>query len=61
MQKERRQGKHEIRREPTEKVMEMLTRPYNDQRDGVIADPNGSYTGVCTPKNEVPVQDADDL
>lgn len=29
--------------------------------DGIIADPNGSYTGVPIDKNEYPVQDADDL
>lgn len=29
--------------------------------DGIIADPDGSYTGVPVDKNEKPVQDADDL
>ena len=47
--------------EPTKRVLSMLKRPYNDLHDGVIADPNGSYTGVCTPKSEKPVQDVDDL
>lgn len=32
---------------------------YGD--DGVIADPNGSYTGIASPPYERPVQDADDL
>lgn len=27
----------------------------------IISDPNGSYTGDPTEKNEKPVQDADDL
>lgn len=46
---------------PTEAVLEMLKKPYNDLDDNVIADPNGSYTGICTPKSEIPVQDVDDL
>lgn len=46
---------------PTEKALRMLTEPYNDLHDNVIADPNGSYTGICDPKYELPVQDADDL
>lgn len=49
------------KRSPTDKVISMLKREYNDLCDGVIADPNGSYTGVCTPKSEKPVQDVDDL
>ena len=28
---------------------------------GIISDPNGSYTGKPEYRNEVPVQDADDL
>lgn len=46
---------------PTEKALRMLVEPYNDLRDGIIADPNGSYTGVCDPKSEMPIQDVDDL
>lgn len=57
MQKE----KNKKENTPTEKVISMLKRDYNDLCDGVIADPNGSYTGVCTPKSEKPVQDVDDL
>lgn len=46
---------------PTKRVVAMLRRAYNDLNDGVVTDPNGSYTGVCTPKGEKPVQDVDDL
>lgn len=48
-------------KKPTEKALRMLTEPYNDLCDGIIADPNGSYTGICDPKSEKPIQDVDDL
>lgn len=44
---------------PTKTAIDVLkTENFND---GVVADPNGSYTGVPYDKNEMPVQDADDL
>ena len=31
------------------------------QPDRIVADPNGSYTGVAENPEETPIQDADDL
>lgn len=42
---------------PTEKGVNVVKR----NKDGVIADPQGSYTGIPVDKNDKPVQDADDL
>ena len=44
----------------TEKVVDMIN-SVNKRNDGVIADPNGSYTGTPIEAFEKPVQDADDL
>ncbi len=39
---------------PTQRALDVLNKPSN-------TDVNGSYTGNPKNKNEVPVQDADDL
>ena len=40
---------------PTKRAMNVISARTSD------TDPEGSYTGVCENKSEVPVQDADDL
>ncbi len=49
-------GKKPTRRipAPTQRALDVLNKPSN-------TDVNGSYTGKPKNKNEVPVQDADDL
>lgn len=42
---------------PTDGAINIVKR----EKDGVIADPQGSYTGLPADKKEKPVQDADDL
>ena len=39
---------------PTKRALDVLPKPSN-------TDVNGSYTGLPQNKNEIPVQDADDL
>lgn len=51
--------KKNIKKKPTIKAINVLK--TNNFCDGVIADPEGSYTGVPLDKNQVPVQDVDDL
>ena len=41
------------------KVKKKIIGTYEDPQ--IISDPNGSYTGKPEYRNEVPVQDADDL
>lgn len=45
--------------EPMKKAQEAI-KAYRD-KGKENTDPNGSWTGVCEEKNEIPVQDADDL
>ena len=35
--------------------------PRTENKETIVTDPMGSYTGVPADKGEIPVQDADDL
>ena len=48
------------KKNPNKKAWEVV-QAYNNSPASKACDPQGSYTGRPEDKNEVPVQDADDL
>lgn len=53
--------KYRVDKSKTEIINSLISEKFTSDSDGIIADPNGSYTGVAYPKNERPIQDVDDL
>ena len=53
--------KYHVDKRKAEMINSLISEKFTPDSDGVIADPNGSYTGIAYPKYEKPVQDVDDL